>query len=109
MNRDEWKTLTRTWWCHGSGAAVSILLAMVVLFRAPRHVIFWFAVSFFIAHTVLAIARYVRSRRLRFTVAVTRTHTAATNGRHYPAMAFTPLPATALMADIGQKSPKNIA
>lgn len=105
MNRDELKTLTRTWWCHGCGAAVTMLLAVVAVFRVPHQVIFWFALAFFVVHTVLAIVRYVRSRRLRATVAVTRTHT--TERRARPVVVFYPLPASALMVEIGHKSPKN--
>jgi len=108
MNRDELTTLTRTWWCHGGGAAVVVLLAVVALFRSPHQMMFWFAIGFFVTHTALTVAQYVRSRRLRATVAVSRTHTTATNGRHYPAMVFKPLPANALLVDISQKSPKNI-
>lgn len=106
MNRDELTTLTRTWWCHGNAAAVILLLALVATFRAPDRVMLWFAVAFFVAHTALAVVRYVRSRRLRATVAVTRTHTTASTRRSYPVV-FNPLPATALMVDISQKSPKN--
>lgn len=105
MNRDELTTLTRTWWCHGGGAAVIILLAVVALFRSPHQMMFWFAMSFFITHTALTVTQYVRSRRLRATIEVTRTHTTARRTR--PAV-FSAIPTSALLAEVGQKSTKNI-
>jgi hypothetical protein len=104
MNRDELTTLTRTWWCHGGGAAVVVLLAVVDLFRSPHQMMFWFAIGFFITHTALTVARYVRSRRLRATVAVTRTHTTARRTR--PPV-FSAIPTAALLAEVGRQSPKN--
>lgn len=88
----------RSWWCQGGGAAVTALLAVVVVFRAPRDVIFWAALVFFLGHTALAVWRYLRDRRLRLTVSVVRVHESAVEP---PApIVFAPASINALMVDL---------
>lgn len=52
------------------------LLAVVSLFRNTRDGIFWAAVAFFVAHTVLAARRYLRERSVRSTATVVHHHQA---------------------------------
>lgn len=66
----------KSWWCRGGGAATLLLLVVVSVFRAPRDAIFWAAVAFFAAHTVLTVRRYLVERRHRTTATVIRHHNA---------------------------------
>ena len=99
MTRDEWKIALRTWSCRGGGLAVLMLLATVVWFRQPRDVIFWAAIAFFVAHTVIATWRYVRDRRLRTTAEVIRHHRShpVSPAPIAPQVFFSPAPITSLI------------
>lgn len=72
--RSELRFWGRSWWCRGGGAAVLFLLAVVSLFRDHRDAIFWIAVLFFVGHTVHAVLRYRRERRVRASATVIRHH-----------------------------------
>lgn len=74
------------WWCRGGGAAVLALLAVVATFRRPDEPMFWAAVAFFVAHTALAVRRWLRARRIRITATVIRHH-----DRHAPVFPAPPL------------------
>ena len=79
--------MVKTWWCRGGGAAVLFLLAVVVLFRDARDVIFWAALAFFVAHTAMTGWRYHTDRQKR---------TSATVLRHLQAHRVAPAPPTPL-------------
>lgn len=72
----ELKAFGRSWWCRGGGAAVLTLLVVANVFRAPRDLLFWAAVAFFVGHTALAVRRYRRDRKARVTTTVIRHHEA---------------------------------
>jgi sterol desaturase/sphingolipid hydroxylase (fatty acid hydroxylase superfamily) len=91
---DEARAFGRSWWCRGGGAAVSALLAVVAVHRNVRDVIFWAAVVFFLAHTVQAIRRYLRDRRLRTTATVIRHHRSQPPA---PLTSFIPMPVNSLV------------
>lgn len=74
MSVSEVSAFGRAWWCRGGGAAVVALLVAVAVFRAPRDVLFWIAIGFFVGHLILAVFRYARSRRYRATVEVSHRH-----------------------------------
>lgn len=74
--RKELTAWSKTWWCRGGGAAVLFLLTVVTVFRQPHDAIFWLAVSFFVAHTGLAVQRYRRERRIRAQAIVISHHQA---------------------------------
>lgn len=88
----------KSWWCRGGGAAVLMLLATVVWFRDARDLIFWAAIAFFVAHTAMAVRRYVLDRRASTTATVIRHHDA-----HYyvdvtaPPFSFIPMPIASLI------------
>lgn len=87
------KTWARTWWCRGGGAAVLMLLVVVSVFRAPRDVIFWAAVAFFVSHTALTARRYWTERRHRTTATVTHVHDSDKTPARKPVVSvFMPLP-----------------
>lgn len=92
----ELTSVARAWWCRGGGAAVLALLAVVVVFRAPRDAIFWAAIGFFAAHTGMTLWRYLRDRRRRTTATVLRHHDA--QPMPTPSLVFSPLPITSLIA-----------
>lgn len=96
----ELTSVARAWWCRGGGAAVLALLTVVVVFRAPRDGIFWAAIGFFLAHTGMTLWRYLRDRRRRATATVLRHHEAQPMSAPgpVPALAFSPLPVTSLIA-----------
>lgn len=96
MNRGEWTALARAWWCRGCGAAVSVLLVAVSVFRHPRDGLFWIAAGFFTAHTALAARRYLQERRVRATATVTHTHRAET-ARPSRVRPLPPLPVASLV------------
>jgi len=96
----EARAFGKIWWCHGGGAATSLLLIVASVFRAPRHVLFWAALAFFIAHLAMAIRRYLTERRARTSATVTRHHHARTGGYRINGMVFTPPPANSLLVPI---------
>lgn len=94
----EARAFVKTWWCRGGGAATLLLLAVVSIFRAPRDVIFWIAVGFFVAHTAMAVRRYRQERKARATATVIRHHQTHTGSRQqYRGIVFTPPPANSLL------------
>lgn len=96
----EARAFVKTWWCRGGGAATLLLLAVVSIFRAPRDVIFWIAVSFFVAHTALAVRRYRIERKARATATVLRHHQTHSSHQRYRGIVFTPPPANSLLVPI---------
>lgn len=95
---DEVKAFGKSWWCRGGGAAVVLLLTVVSVFRAPRDGIFWIAISFFTAHTALAVRRYLVERKARATAVVIRHHTTHDSTVNWGGgMVFTPAPANSLL------------
>lgn len=103
----EARAFVKTWWCRGGGAATLLLLAVVSIFRAPRDVIFWIAVGFFVTHTAMAVRRYRIERKARSTATVIRHHQAHKPGQQYRGIVFTPPPANSLLVPM-KVSVKNL-
>lgn len=89
--------MAKTWWCRGGGAAVLFLLAVVVVFRDARDVIFWAAIALFAVHTALTGWRYRDDRRARTTATVLHHHHAHPVSDRVPPLVFAPLPITSLI------------
>jgi hypothetical protein len=89
--------LARDWWCRGHGAAVLLLLVVVVAFRDPRDVIFWLAIGFFIGHTVTAVRRFLTERRIRSRATVVAHHSPEPHRCSCPALTFVPTPVNAMV------------
>ena len=91
--------LARTWWCRGHGAAVIMLLMVVVIFRDPRDAIFWLAIGFFVGHTALAVRRSGIERRVRSRATVVAHHAAPEPHRcACDRLAFIPTPINAMVS-----------
>lgn len=70
----ELNLFARAWWCRGGAVAVLFLMAAVATFRAPRHLMFWFAIGFVLIHLALTVWWYLRDRKNQATAVVIRTH-----------------------------------
>jgi hypothetical protein len=90
--------LARSWWCRGHGAAVVMLLVVVVIFRDPRDVIFWLAVGFFVGHTATAVRRFLIERRVRGRATVTAHHSPDPHRCRCGALSFSPTPINAVVS-----------
>lgn len=94
---DEARKMLKSWWCQGGGMAVLMLLATVIWFRDGRDLIFWAAIAFFVAHTALAVGRYVVDRRSRTTATVIRHHDSHYVDVTVPPFSFIPMPIASLI------------
>ncbi len=72
--RREVKEFARAWWAHGGGAAILFLAIVTGVFRSPHDVLFWFSALFLVAHTVMALRYYLKSRLVRVTAVVQAVH-----------------------------------